>query len=212
MMKSFQSNSYLFGGNAPYVEELYESYLDNRRVRACQLARVLRQPPGRPRLPDGNPQTRDVAHAPIVQSFAERAKANAAAARMRRRRRRGAQAGVRAAAGGGLPVPRRAWADLDPLKRTERPPDTGTRTAYDDLDRGRHGHVCSSGQHLASRRAACDRHRAARCARPTAARSAAEYMYITDPAEKRWIQERHRIESRQARVRRPTSSAASSSG
>ena len=29
MMKQFQSNSYLFGGNAPYVEELYESYLDN---------------------------------------------------------------------------------------------------------------------------------------------------------------------------------------
>jgi 2-oxoglutarate dehydrogenase E1 component len=29
MMKQFQSNSYLFGGNAPYVEELYENYLDN---------------------------------------------------------------------------------------------------------------------------------------------------------------------------------------
>ena len=29
MMKAFQSNSYLFGGNAPYVEELYESYLNN---------------------------------------------------------------------------------------------------------------------------------------------------------------------------------------
>ena len=29
MMKAFQSSSYLFGGNAPYVEELYESYLNN---------------------------------------------------------------------------------------------------------------------------------------------------------------------------------------
>jgi 2-oxoglutarate dehydrogenase complex dehydrogenase (E1) component-like enzyme len=29
MMKQYQSNSYLFGGNAPYVEELYENYLDN---------------------------------------------------------------------------------------------------------------------------------------------------------------------------------------
>lgn len=29
MMKQFQSNSYLFGGNAPYVEEMYEAYLDN---------------------------------------------------------------------------------------------------------------------------------------------------------------------------------------
>ena len=29
VMKSFQLNSYLFGANAPYVEDLYESYLDN---------------------------------------------------------------------------------------------------------------------------------------------------------------------------------------
>ena len=29
MMSAFRQNSYLFGGNAPYVEELYESYLQN---------------------------------------------------------------------------------------------------------------------------------------------------------------------------------------
>ena len=29
MMQENRSNSYLFGGNAPYVEELYEAYLDN---------------------------------------------------------------------------------------------------------------------------------------------------------------------------------------
>ena len=29
MMRQFQDNSYLFGGNAPFVEELYESYLNN---------------------------------------------------------------------------------------------------------------------------------------------------------------------------------------
>ena len=29
MMQQYRSNSYLFGGNAPFVEELYESYLDN---------------------------------------------------------------------------------------------------------------------------------------------------------------------------------------
>ena len=27
MMQSYRGSSYLFGGNAPYVEELYESYL-----------------------------------------------------------------------------------------------------------------------------------------------------------------------------------------
>ena len=29
MMQESRSNSYLFGGNAPYVEEMYEAYLDN---------------------------------------------------------------------------------------------------------------------------------------------------------------------------------------
>ena len=28
-MKEFLSNSYLFGANAPFIEELYEAYLDN---------------------------------------------------------------------------------------------------------------------------------------------------------------------------------------
>ena len=29
MMKQFLDNSYLFGGNAPFIEDLYESYLVN---------------------------------------------------------------------------------------------------------------------------------------------------------------------------------------
>lgn len=29
MMQEYSDNSYLFAGNAPYVEELYEAYLDN---------------------------------------------------------------------------------------------------------------------------------------------------------------------------------------
>ena len=73
MMKSFQTNSYLFGGNAPYVEELYESYLNNPGSvpeRWREYFDNLQHVPAA----DGNPQTRDVAHAPIVQSFAERAK------------------------------------------------------------------------------------------------------------------------------------------
>ena len=28
-MKQMLSNSYLFGANAPFIEQLYESYLDN---------------------------------------------------------------------------------------------------------------------------------------------------------------------------------------
>ena len=29
MMSAFRQNSYLFGGNAPFVEELYERYIKN---------------------------------------------------------------------------------------------------------------------------------------------------------------------------------------
>ena len=29
MMQQMRSNSYLFGGNAPYVEEMYEAYLND---------------------------------------------------------------------------------------------------------------------------------------------------------------------------------------
>ena len=43
MMKQFQLNSYLFGGNAPYVEEMYEAYLDNPGVRARHLACLFRR-------------------------------------------------------------------------------------------------------------------------------------------------------------------------
>jgi 2-oxoglutarate dehydrogenase complex dehydrogenase (E1) component-like enzyme len=74
MMKSFQGNSYLFGGNAPYVEELYESYLNNPGSVSEQWRSYFDSMQVVPAA-DGNPQTRDIAHAPIVESFAERAKA-----------------------------------------------------------------------------------------------------------------------------------------
>jgi 2-oxoglutarate dehydrogenase E1 component len=74
MMKAFQGTSYLFGGNAPYVEELYESYLNNPGSVPEQWRSYFDTMQLVPAA-DGRQQTHDVAHAPIVQSFAERAKA-----------------------------------------------------------------------------------------------------------------------------------------
>src|SRR5213075_3239261 len=59
---AYQGNSYLFGGNAPYVEEMYENYLAN---------------------PGSVPDTwrdyfdalKHVPHLPVINAFAERAKA-----------------------------------------------------------------------------------------------------------------------------------------
>src|SRR6266568_6182654 len=73
MMKQFQNNSYLFGGNAPYIEDLYESYLDNPGSVPDQWREYFDQMqlvPGAGK----SAEDRDVAHAPIVESFAMHAK------------------------------------------------------------------------------------------------------------------------------------------
>src|SRR3546814_422959 len=69
---AFKGNTYLFGGNAPYVEEMYENYLenpgsvpDNWRSYFDALQHVP--------AADGS-SARDVAHLPVINAFAERAK------------------------------------------------------------------------------------------------------------------------------------------
>ena len=76
MMRQLQLNSYLFGGNAPYVEELYEKYLDNPASVPDKWRAYFDQMQLVPAA-DGSSSTPDVAHAPIVESFALRAKTGA---------------------------------------------------------------------------------------------------------------------------------------
>ena len=119
MMQESRDNSYLFGGNAPYVEELYESYLhdptsvgDHWRTYFDSVKQV-------PAV-DGSSRT-DIAHGPIVASFAERAKqgpirtiSDSANSDMGRKR-----VAVQQLIAAYRNVGNR-WADIDPLKRTER--------------------------------------------------------------------------------------------
>ena len=132
MMEQSRSNSYLFGGNAPYVEEMYEAYLENPgsvpdtwRAYFDALQHVP--------AADGS-DSRDVPHAPVIESFAQRAKANAFAVK---------------ASSTDLAIARKQvhvqsliaayrflgsrWADLDPLKRTERPRIPELDPAFYDL-------------------------------------------------------------------------------
>ena len=120
MMQESRDNSYLFGGNAPYVEELYESYLhdptsvgDHWRTYFDSVKQV-------PAV-DGSSRT-DIAHGPIVASFAQRAKqgpirtiSDSANSDMGRKR-----VAVQQLIAAYRNVGNR-WADIDPLKRTERP-------------------------------------------------------------------------------------------
>src|SRR2546422_3113273 len=71
-MKEFLSNSYLFGANAPFIEELYEAYLDDPRSVPEQWREYFDK---LQLVSAGGNGGRDGAPAPIVEAFAPRAKA-----------------------------------------------------------------------------------------------------------------------------------------
>jgi 2-oxoglutarate dehydrogenase E1 component len=197
MMKAFQANSYLFGGNAPYVEELYESYLNNPGSVPEQWRSYFDTMQMVPAA-DGNPQTRDVAHAPIVQSFAERAKSGMLQPRV--------MGGDAATARKQVYVQQliaayrflgSRWADLDPLKRQERPPIPELETAFYDFTEGDHANIYSAANTFFGFESAPLREILHALRETYCGTIGAEFMYINDPAQKRWIQER--LESSRAR-------------
>ena len=63
MMKQMLSNSYLFGGNAPFIEELYEHYLVNPAAVPESWREYFDQMQLMPGA-EGN-GGKDVAHAPV---------------------------------------------------------------------------------------------------------------------------------------------------
>ena len=189
-MRQLQSNSYLFGGNAPYVEDLYERYLDNPGSVPEKWRAYFDQMQLVPAA-DGSPSSRDVAHAPIVESFAQRAKSGAFQQKV---------------APSDLSVARKQvhvqsiiaayrylgnrWANLDPLQRQERPQIPELEPAFYDLTEADMDTVFSAsntyfGQENMTLREIITALRQTYCGN-----IGAEYMYISDPTQKRWIQQR----------------------
>ncbi len=197
MMKSFQSNSYLFGGNAPYVEELYENYLLNPGSVPDQWRAYFDQMQHLP-ASNGNTQSVDVAHAPIVQSFAERAKAGTLQPKVM---------------GGDAATARKQvfvqqliaayrflgsrWADLDPLKRQERQAIPELDPAFYDFTEGDHANIYSAANTYFGFEQAPLRDIVSALRETYCGSIGAEFMYISDPAQKRWIQEK--LESSRAK-------------
>ena len=197
MMKSFQGNSYLFGGNAPYVEELYESYLNNPGSVSEQWRSYFDSMQVVPAA-DGNPQTRDVAHAPIVESFAERAKAGSLQPRV--------MGGDAATARKQVYVQQliaayrflgSRWANLDPLKRQERAQIPELETAFYDFTEGDQANIYSAANTFFGFESAPLREILGALRETYCGNIGAEFMYISDPAQKRWLQER--LESSRAK-------------
>jgi 2-oxoglutarate dehydrogenase E1 component len=190
MMQEYRSNSYLFGGNAPYVEEMYESYLDNPGSVPDNWRSYFDALQNVPAT-DGS-DTRDVAHAPVVESFAQRAKSNAFALK---------------ASSADLAVARKQvhvqsliaayrflgsrWADLDPLKRHERPKIPELEPAFYDLSESDMDITFSATNTYFTKAENMTLREIVQALRETYCGSVgAEYMHITDPTEKRWWQER----------------------
>lgn len=189
-MQLFQQNSYLFGGNAPYVEELYEQYLDNPASVPDNWRAYFDKLQNVP-TPKGTDE-RDIAHAPVVESFAQRAKANAFLPRV---------------ASTDLSVARKQvhvqsliaayrflgslWADLDPLKRQERPPLPELEPGFYDFTEADMDQTFSATNTYFSKAEHMTLRDMVQALRETYCGTlGAEFMYISDPTQKRWIQER----------------------
>src|SRR5215212_4958909 len=190
MMQQYRSNSYLFGGNAPYVEELYEAYLDNPGSVPDSWRSyfdALQHVPAN----DGS-ETRDVAHAPVVESFAQRAKANAfgnkaSSADLAVARKQVHVQSLIAA----YRILGSRWADLDPLKRQERPKIPELEPAFYDLTEADMDMSFSATTTYFSAAEHMTLREIVQALRETYCGTiGAEYMHITDPAEKRWWQQR----------------------
>jgi 2-oxoglutarate dehydrogenase E1 component len=187
---AYQGNSYLFGGNAPYVEEMYENYLANPRSVPDNWRDYFDALQNVPAVDGSN--AKDVPHLPVVNAFAERAKqggtrvvvASGADSEMGRKRT-AVQQLIAAYRNVGA-----RWADLDPLKRAEResiPELDPSFYGFSDSDHEAIFNISNTffGKETMSLRELMNALRETYCGT-----IGAEYMYITDTATKRFFQER----------------------
>ena len=190
MMKSFQLNSYLFGANAPYVEELYDQYLNDPGSVSDNWRRYFDAMQNVP-APSGALSVRDQAHSPVIESFAQRAKNNQFLPRVAERDLSVARKQVHVQS---LIAAYRnlgnQWADLDPLKLRSRPAFPELEPAfYDfteaDLDTVFRADNLYFGAEQMSLRDILAALRETYCDK-----IGSEFMHVQDPTEKRWIQER----------------------
>ncbi len=187
--QAYQGNTYLFGGNAPYVEEMYENYLANPGSVPDTWREYFDALQHVPAVDGSN--AKDVPHLPVVNAFAERAKAGgtkvvvASADAEMGRKRTAVQQLIAAYRNVG-----QRWADLDPLKRTERPnipelepsfygfSDADQETVFDTSN-------TFFGKDKMPLRELLNALRETYCGT-----IGVEYMYATDQVQKRWWQQK----------------------
>ena len=187
---AYQGNTYLFGGNAPYVEEMYENYLANPGSVTDTWRDYFDALQNVPATDGSN--AKDVPHLPVVNAFAERAKqgqtkvvvASGADSEMGRKRT-SVQQLIAAYRNVGA-----RWADLDPLKRAERdniPELDPSFYGFTDADQETVFNTSNTffGKESMSLRELLNALRETYCGT-----IGAEYMYATDQNQKRWWQQK----------------------
>ena len=182
MMREFLGSSYLFGSNAPFIEALYESYLKDPGSVEPRWRGYFDE---LQRLDDGPP---DVSHAEVQERFSQLA----------RERRPGAAAPspqvfqkqfavlqlIAAYRFQGCRI-----ADVDPLQRMEKPAIAELDPAFYGLTEADYDTVFDAGTlHVPQKSTLRD---ILRALKDTYCRAVgAEYMYMSDIPQKRWLQER----------------------
>src|SRR5712671_5672625 len=186
-MKQFLDNSYLFGGNAPFIEDLYEKYLVNPQSVPEEWREYFDK---MQTLPGSS--TKDVAHAPVVESFVQRAKRGQFSAARTMQTETLSPERLQVAALLLVTAYRIAgsrWATVDPLKRMPRPNIPELEPAYYDLSEGDLEQVVNSGSYVGLDRVSL--RTLIQALRDTYCRNIGfEYMFISDRAQRQWIQER----------------------
>ena len=188
--QAYQGNTYLFGGNAPYVEEMYENYLANPGSVPDSWREYFDALQHVPAV-DGT-DAKDVPHQPVINAFAERAKqggtkvvvASGADSELGRKRT-AVQQLIAAYRNVGA-----RWADLDPLKRTERPEIPELEPSFygfTDADQETVFNTSNTffGKESMSLRELMNALRETYCGT-----IGSEYMYATDQTQKRWWQQK----------------------
>ena len=189
VFQAYQANTHLFGGNAPYVEEMYENYLANPGSVPDSWRDYFDALQHVPALDGSN--SKDVPHLPVINAFADRAKHGgtrvvlASADAEMGRKRTAAQQLIAAYRTVGA-----RWADLDPLKRTERdriPELDPSFYGFSDADQEAVFNTSNTffGKDTMSLRELMNALRQTYCGT-----IGAEYMYITDQTQKRWWQQK----------------------
>jgi 2-oxoglutarate dehydrogenase E1 component len=180
MMKQLFESSQLFGSNAPFIEELYENYLDNpdsvsEEWRSISIrCKTCRQGPRRCPLPD---------HQRLRRYGEAWPGAHRGGRRLDQK-----QVGVLQLINAYRFLGTR-WAQLDPLKRTERPEIHELELSHYGFTEADLNQTFNTGSFHglpsdhATLREILDAVRQTYCGS-----IGAEYMYMTDIAEKRWIQ------------------------